>query len=210
MQLSLWYLNLDCSKLQYNHCVLTQDAEGDAVYLGGGLAVVHPALVLALVSDGQAAQHQAGEHPGHARVLKWTNIKHKCWVKVSLKRFGAFPFTEVERRGTGDWFNCKILLRLSSSGHTRVKNDFNLCSYWINFFGLNNLNSLNKKRLCAVLQHIAVFLQRCMQEPVILLTYNSKFEKLLQLQPLHGNTAMTLNPDTSHWYMENTTGNFNL
>ena len=60
------------------NCVLTQDAEGDAVYLGGGLAVVHPALVLPLVSDGQAAQHQAGEHPGHARVLKWTNIKHKC------------------------------------------------------------------------------------------------------------------------------------
>ena len=47
----------------------TQDAEGDAVYLGGRLAVVHPALVLALVSDSQTAQHQPGELARDSRVL---------------------------------------------------------------------------------------------------------------------------------------------
>ena len=49
---------------------LTQDAESDAVYLGGRLAVVHPALVHPLVRDAQTAQHQPGELARDTRVLR--------------------------------------------------------------------------------------------------------------------------------------------
>ena len=47
-----------------------EDAEPDRVAGGGGLAVVHPAPVHALVRDGQAAHLQPGQQPGHLRPLK--------------------------------------------------------------------------------------------------------------------------------------------
>ena len=85
-----------------------QGGQLDQLHHGAVLADVQEgdlALVLALVSDGQAAQHQPGELAGDARVLKIRVYKRVN----SYKRGGAFPLTKLEWGETGDRFNCKIL-----------------------------------------------------------------------------------------------------